>query len=126
MELQLFHWKSFLEDNIVSDKTENETENEDLDNTPKYQSSSTSYDISLITASAANLHKKVKDLNDGDYSYDTWTTINGDYSYRWRYQNTFNTKATNNETKVLKLNNTNDNPQRTIVLNLIVLNVSTL
>ena len=36
-----------IEDNIVSDKTENETENEDLDNTPKYQSSSTSYDISL-------------------------------------------------------------------------------
>lgn len=53
----------------------------------------TSFDISIISAAAANLHKKVKDSNDSDYSYDTWTSINGDYSYRLRFQNTTATKS---------------------------------
>lgn len=59
----------------------------------KFIYADTAYDISILTAAAANLHKKVKDSTDEDYSYDTWTTTDGNYSYRWRYQNTFNTKA---------------------------------
>ncbi len=53
----------------------------------------TSIDISFISSAAANLHKKVKDSFDKDYSYDTYTRISGDYSYRLRFQNTTSTKS---------------------------------
>lgn len=59
----------------------------------KFIYSEDSHDISIIMAAAANLHKKVKDASDIDYSYDTWTTTGSDYSYRWRFQNTESTKA---------------------------------
>lgn len=75
---------------IVQNQFTDIIDNSDIN---KFIFADTSYDISLITASAANLHKKVKDLNDGDYSYDTWTRTDGNYSYRIRYQNTFNTKS---------------------------------
>lgn len=59
----------------------------------KFIYADTEYDIDILTAAAANLHKKVRDVTDADFSYDTWTTSNSDYYYRWRYQNTLDTKA---------------------------------
>ena len=46
------------------------------------------FDINAITAAAAGLTKKVKSEADLDYSYSTWTTVNGDYQYRLRFMNT--------------------------------------
>lgn len=53
------------------------------------------YDIAAITQATAGLTKHVKAAEDSEYSYDTWTSPNGDYSYRWRYMNTFNTRTKN-------------------------------
>lgn len=53
------------------------------------------YDITAIVAAATGLTKKVKDVSDNDFSYDTFTTPNGDYIYRLRYATTSSSRAKN-------------------------------
>lgn len=47
------------------------------------------YDIQAITTAAAGLTKRVMSVGDTGYSYETTTTIDGDYQYRLRFMNTF-------------------------------------
>lgn len=68
---------------------------EDTGTAKRWLYSEDDYDIQAITAAANGLIKKVKDSTDADYSYDTWTRNNGDYSYRLRYQTSYSSKAKN-------------------------------
>lgn len=47
------------------------------------------YDIAAITAASSGLTKKVKTEDEKQYSYSTATEINGNYSYRMRFQNSY-------------------------------------
>lgn len=62
---------------------------------PKFIYSEAEHDIVALTSAVSGLTKKVKDENDISYTYDTFTKNNGSYSYRLRYQNTFNNTAKN-------------------------------
>ena len=53
------------------------------------------FDILALMAANSGLMKKVKDSTDTSYSYSTMTTINGNYSYEIRFQNTPGNKAKN-------------------------------
>lgn len=53
------------------------------------------FDIATITAASTGLTKKVKALDDKDFSYDTITTNDGDYEYRWRIASSHTSKTKN-------------------------------
>ena len=60
---------------------------------PAFLFADTTYDIVALMAANSGLMKKVKDSTDTSYSYSTMTTINGNYSYEIRFQNTPGNKA---------------------------------
>ena len=60
---------------------------------PRYIYGQRTFDILALTAASAGLIKQVKREGEKNYSYDTYTTINGDYSYRIRFMNAYTTKA---------------------------------
>ena len=60
---------------------------------PRYIYGQRTFDILALTAASAGLIKQVKREGEKNYSYDTYTTINGDYSYRIRFMNSYTTKA---------------------------------
>lgn len=51
------------------------------------------HDVDTITAAVSGLKKQIKDSHDSSYSYSTYTTPNGDYSYKIRFANTLTDKA---------------------------------
>lgn len=51
------------------------------------------WDVTAITAASSGLMKKVKAENDNAYSYETTTTINGNYSYQLRYMNSYTSSS---------------------------------
>ena len=53
------------------------------------------YDIDTVMAAVSGLKKQIKDEHDSSYSYDTYTTPKGNYSYRIRFANTATAKAKN-------------------------------
>ena len=53
------------------------------------------FDIATITAASTGLTKKVKALDDKDFSYDTITTNDGNYEYRWRIASSHTSKTKN-------------------------------
>ena len=53
------------------------------------------HDIDTITNAVSGLKKQVKDSHDASYSYETYTTTNGSYSYKIRFANTMTDKAKN-------------------------------
>ena len=53
------------------------------------------HDIDTITAAVSGLKKQIKDSRDASYSYETYTTTNGSYSYKIRFANTMTDKAKN-------------------------------
>lgn len=53
------------------------------------------WDITAITAASSGLMKKVKAENDNNYTYETTTTINGNYSYQLRYMNSYTSASKN-------------------------------
>ena len=53
------------------------------------------YDITTVVSAATGLQKLIREENDADFSYKTWTTINGNYVYRLRYSATANMTADN-------------------------------
>ena len=53
------------------------------------------YDITTIVSAATGLQKLIREENDADFSYKTWTNINGSYVYRLRYSATANMTADN-------------------------------
>ena len=54
-----------------------------------------SRDIVALTSAASGLTKKVMGGDTSAYSYNATVSINGTYSYRLRYQNTYTSKASN-------------------------------
>ena len=53
------------------------------------------HDIDTLTAAVSGLKKQIKDSHDASYSYETYTTTNGSYSYKIRFANTMTDKAKN-------------------------------
>ena len=53
------------------------------------------HDIDTVTAAVSGLKKQIKDEHDSSYSYETYTTPEGKYSYRIRFANTATDKAKN-------------------------------
>ena len=53
------------------------------------------HDIDTLTAAVSGLKKQIKDEHDSSYSYETYTTPKGNYSYRIRFANTMTDKAKN-------------------------------
>ena len=53
------------------------------------------HDIDILTAAVSGLKKQIKDSHDASYSYETYTTTNGSYSYKIRFANTMTDKAKN-------------------------------
>ena len=51
------------------------------------------HDVDTLTAAVSGLKKQVKDSHDSSYSYSTYTTPNGDYSYKIRFANTMTDTA---------------------------------
>ena len=51
-------------------------------------------DIDTVTAAVSGLRKQVRDEHDASYSYDTYTTPEGNYSYKIRFANTAVNRAT--------------------------------
>ena len=53
------------------------------------------HNIDTLTAAVSGLKKQIKDEHDSSYSYETYTTPNGNYSYKIRFANTMTDKAKN-------------------------------
>ena len=64
-----------------------------LTDDPKFIYAQEYYDINAITAASAGLTKRVMSIRDTTWEYDTWTTLNENYSYRLRLMNSFTSKT---------------------------------
>ena len=53
------------------------------------------HNIDTLTAAVSGLKKQIKDEHDSSYSYETYTTPKGNYSYKIRFANTMTDKAKN-------------------------------
>lgn len=65
------------------------TDDDDATTVKKFLFAEDSYDISALTSASSGLTKKIKAQKDTKYTNSTTTTINGYYSYRLRFQNSY-------------------------------------
>ncbi len=62
---------------------------------PRFIYSQNYYDITTIVSAATGLQKLIREENDDEFSYSTWTNVDGNYVYRLRMSATSNMTADN-------------------------------
>ncbi|MGI6117212.1 MAG: BspA family leucine-rich repeat surface protein [Bilifractor sp.] len=82
-----------IQDAELMSKLTPSTDDDDVSTTKKFIYAEESYDISALTSASAGLAKKVRADRDTKYETSTMTTVNGDYSYQLRYQNSTSSKV---------------------------------